>query len=271
MSNQPSTEVTISGRVVNGHPMTRRPVTRKDPVTKVEIPVMDRVTGLQVTDCYFAVAVPKAGETDWKQTAWGQQIHNRAKQDWPNGEHGHPNFSWKIIDGDSLVPNKKNKIPAEREGWPGHWVIHCSTRFSVKCYHVGKYDPMTDQIQEENQIKCGDYCRAVLGIKGNNPSETAGIYIDPLLFELSRAGTPIINDTGPSAADKFGGGAPATPAATMMPGQGPAVPVVPATDLLQPAAPVEVKYLDANGNAFTEAVLLAAGFQPAQIAAMPRA
>lgn len=284
-------EVVITGRVVNGHPMTRRPLTHKDPTTRLDVPTIDKVTGLQSTDCYFAVAVPKAGETDWKQTAWGQQIHNKAVQDWPNGEHGAATFAWKIIDGDSMVPNTKGKKPAEREGWAGHWVLQLNTMFNVKCFHVGKYEPMM-QIADEQEIKTGDYCRVLMNVKGNGPSESPGIYLNPDKFELSRAGTPIISDSGTSAADAFGGNGTATPAATVttpaVPGQAatapviatPAVAVQPATDLLQPgqagAAPavavvVEVKYLDANGNAFTEAQLLAAGITAAQIAGMQRA
>lgn len=285
MSNAQSTEVMIEGRVVCGHPMTRRGVTQTDPQTRQEVPVMDQITGLQVTDSYFAVAIPKAGSVDWKQTPWGQQINARACQDWPNGEHGAPDFSWKITDGDSMVPNKAGKKPAEREGWAGHWVVHCSTRFNIKCFHVGKYDP-TQQIQEDNQIKTGDYCRALLGIKGNGPTQSPGIYVNPMLFELSRAGQIIISDGGPSAADAFGGGATTTAAAVATvatPAVAVATPAVvqPATDLLTPqpgqatavapVVPVEVKYLDANGNAFTEAQLLAAGITAAQIQVMPRA
>jgi len=284
MSNQPYTEAMIEGRVVCGHPMTRRPVTKQDPATRQDVPVMDTVTGLQSTDSYFAVAVPKAGETDWKQTPWGQLIYARACQDWPNGEHGAPDFSWKITDGDSHIPNKKGKKPVEREGWAGHWVVHCSTRFNVKCHHVGKYDP-TQQIQEENQIKTGDYCRTLVGIKGNGPTQSPGVYVNPMLFELARAGQIIVSDGGPSAADAFGGrgatnAAAAVPAVTPQPGAAaaaPSAPVQPATDLVQPtapaapAAPVEVKYLDAGGNPFTEAQLLTAGYQPAQIQALARA
>ncbi len=286
MSNQPNTEVMIDGRLVCGHPMTRRGVTKQNPQTKVEEPVLDNVTGLQVTEAYFAVAVPKNGSTDWKLTPWGAPIAARAVQDWPNGEHGAPDFSWKITDGDSLVPNKKGRKPAEREGWPGHWIVHCSTRFNVKSYHDGKNDP-TQQIQEENAIKCGDYCRAMLGVKGNGPTQSPGVYVNPMLFELSRAGVAIISDGGPSAADAFGG-AVQQPAVRQPAVQQPAV--QPAPDLLQPtaptqganflqpttpaapAAPAEPMYRDPTGaGPFTAAQLAGAGYTPEAIAALPRA
>ena len=279
----PAIEVMVSGRIVCGHPITRRPVTKKDPVTKQETPLMDPTTNLQITESYFAVAVPKGAEPDWKQSPWGQQIYTRACQDWPNGEHGALDFSWKITDGDSMVPNKNQKKPAEREGWPGHWVIHCTTRFAVRCYHAGKYDP-TQQIQEENAIKCGDYCRVLLDIKGNSPSQSPGVYVNPMLFELSRAGVLIVTDSGPSAAAAFGGGggvitAPVAPAAPVTPAA-PVAPVVPAPDLLhpgqtQPAPPpappvAEVKYRTTDGGIWTEAQLLAASYTLEMIAALPR-
>jgi hypothetical protein len=273
MSNVQATEVMLVGRVVNGHPMTRRGVTKRDPTTRQDVPVLDTTSGLQVTEAYLAVAIPKAGEADWKQTSWGQPMFARAAQDWPNGEHGALDFSWKVVDGDSQIPNKKGNKPADREGYPGHWVVHCTTRFNVRSFHVGKYDP-TQQIQEENAIKCGDYCRLLVGVKGNGPTESPGIYVNPMLFELARAGTPIISDGGPSAADAFGGGATQQPAVQQPAVQQPAVQqpaVQPAPDLLQPQAAPEVKYLDANGNAFTEAQLVTAGYTPAQIAGLVRA
>ena len=146
----PVTEVMIEGRVVNGHPMTRRPVTKRDPITKVETPLLDP-TGAPITELYFAVAIPKQGEQHWNQTLWGQQIHTRAVQDWPNGEHGALDFSWKIIDGDSQIPNKKGKKPADREGWAGNWILNCNTRFDVRCHHVGKYQAH-EVIQDEKEI-----------------------------------------------------------------------------------------------------------------------
>lgn len=279
--------ILISGRVVNGHPMKRRPVTKRDPVTKVDIPVMDPVTGLQRTDVYFAVAVPKTGEIGpegWKTTHWGAQIVAIGVRDWPTGEHASPQFFWKIIDGDSVIPNKKGKVPNTRTGWPGHWIVNCSTMLGVSCHHVGKYLPI-EQIQVEAEIKCGDYCRVGLQVKGNGPSESPGVYINPQLFELTRAGELIVSEaSGPAAADVFGGGAQATPqagaytappagtppgtpppAAHTPPGPG-APPPTPAEDFLNP--PAEVRYYHQRVG-YTKAQLMASGWTEAQIIALP--
>lgn len=270
--------ILISGRVVNGHPMKRRPVTKQNPVTKVDEPVMDPVTGKQRTDVYFAVAIPKTGEPGsegWKTTPWGAQIVAAGVRDWPTGEHASPGFFWKIIDGDSTIPNKKGVVPNTREGWPGHWIIHCSTMLGISCHHVGKYLPI-EQIQVEAEIKCGDYCRVGLEVKGNGPSQSPGVYMNPRVFELLRAGEPIISEgSGPSAADVFGGGtqpptsAPATtpPAGTPPPAPEAGTPApAPAADFLNP--PAEVKYYHQHVG-YTKAQLTASGWTEEQIIALP--
>lgn len=258
----------IEGRLVCGHPLKRRPVTKDDPVTKRPTPVVDPVTNQQATEAYIAVAVPKAGATDWKQTPWGQQIHAVAAADWPNGEYNAPSFAWKITDGDSQVPNKVGKKPIDREGWPGHWVLHMTTRFAIQCYNVGHYDPL-QQISDENAIKTGDYCRVSLNVKGNNPSQSPGVYLNPAMFELSRAGELILSESGPSAAEVFGGAAPAPTQTAAPAGATPPPPpggaVQPAPDFLNPAAagagapppppPQQVEKRLYNGVAYTRADL----------------
>lgn len=277
-----ATNLLIEGRLVCGHPLKRRLVTKDDPVTRKPVPVMDPTTGQQKTEAYIAVAIPKAGEADWKQTPWGQQIAAQAAADWPNGEHGAATFAWKITDGDSAVPNKVGKVPNTREGWPGHWVLHMTTQFALECYNPGAYNPMTDQITDENAIKTGDYCRVGLSVRGNNPSQSPGVYLNPSKFELSRAGEVIASESGPSAADFFGGGAPATAgAATPPPPAGAATPpppggaVQPAPDFLSPGAgaatppPPPVEKFLYNGVAYTRDQL--AGWTEEQINALPRA
>ena len=206
--------LTLDGRIVNGHPMIRRGVTDNN-----NNPVMDTTVmpAVQKTEIYFALAIPKNGAVDWKQTEWGQQINAQAATDWPNGEHLSPTFSWKIIDGDSTIPNKKGNKPCDNANWVGHYIMHCTQRFDVKCYHNGKYDPL-QQIQDSNEIKCGDHGRLNVTVKGNGPvCGSPGIYINPAMFSCDRAGEIIINDSGPAAADVFGSGQPATAAPASAP------------------------------------------------------
>ncbi len=102
---------------------------------------------------------------------------------------------------------------------------------------------------------------------------------------LAPAAAPAMPGAAPTpAAPAPAPAAPAPAPAAPAPGQAPAAPaapVQPATDLLQPgqapaapaapAAPVEVKYVTPDGGQWTEAQLLAANYDAAQIAALPRA
>lgn len=267
---------TPEGRVVTGHPMTGNGVTDKHGQ-----PVMDPETGRQKLEYYFGFAIPKGSETDWKQTQWGQVVQQAAVDGWKNGEYNAPTFSWKIDDGDSQIPNKKGKKPAEREGWPGHWVLHLKTLFPVACFHVGKYDPL-QQIQDKNEIKCGDYGRVFLFVKANYPSESPGVYLNPDKFELTRAGQPIVSSSGPSAAEVFGGGAPApqpqattqqpmTPPPTQQAAPAPqpqpqvAPPTQPHTDFLNGPQPTLPEMFEVNGNRYTREQLRGFGWSDQQI------
>lgn len=257
-------------RLVNGHPMKRTQITDKagQPVINAD--------GSAKTDCYFGLAIPKTPGTDWKQTDWGKKIVQAAAAGWTNGEYDAAGFSWKIADGDSTIPNKKGKVPASRPGWVGHWILHCSTQFFVKCYHINKYDPM-EQIQNPAEIKPGDYCKALLQVKANFPSESPGVYLNPSIFVLERPGEEIVLDSGTTAAEAFGGGTPAqvqhtsvTPPATPNPAAAAAPPVQPAPEFLTPPAAQPEKYM-VNGNVYTREQLTAAGWTDAQIATAQKA
>lgn len=91
----------------------------------------------------FCVAFPKTpGVTDWKQdpalglvdgqqAAWLQAISAfGAAQDQLHVRH---DFSWKIHDGDSTIPNRKQNRNCDKEGWPGHWVVAFSNSGVPKC------------------------------------------------------------------------------------------------------------------------------------------
>lgn len=270
------------GRLVGGHPMIMNPV--KDDHGKPKV----GSDGQPMTQTYIGVAIRKGTETDWKQTEWGQKIQAAAMSGWPNGEFNAPAFAWKIDDGDSTIPNKRGIAPCSREGYPGHWIVKCSTSLPVKCFHAGRYEPI-NQIQDKNEIKPGDYCRVFLNAKANNPSQSPGVYLNPSLFELSRAGELIVLDGGPSAADVFGGGgAPAQSAPVQQPAAQPpaagAPALQPARDFLQgpqpgaqPAPPAqpqqpapEPKFRTPQGD-FTRAQLQGYGWNDQQIDALPQA
>ena len=268
--------LTAVGRLVAGHPMVANPVKDKAGVQKFQ---RDGVT--PQTDYYAGLAIPKGAETDWKLTPWGQQIVAQATADWPNGESGAPTFAWKITDGDSQVPNRKGKKPCEREGWPGHWVINISNGFPFPCYHTGHFQAH-EVIQDKDAIKCGDYVRFEVEVKGNGPSESPGVYVNPTQMEVVRAGIQIVTQSVPDANAAFGSAAAVVPAnalvdtAVAAPAPAAAVApapaangVAPAPDFLNPvvADPMRVT---STGN-FAESALRAANWTPEAIAALPLA
>ena len=290
--------LTPVGRIVSGHPMVATIVTDDQNKPKMGA---DGITPR--TEVYFGLAIAKGAEQQWAQTEWGQKIYAEAVAGWPAGEHGAPTFAWKIIDGDSAIPNKKGKTPNSRDGWPGHWVLQLSTGIDVKCYHAGRYSP-EQQIKNKAELKAGDYVRVQINCKANAPSPSPGVYLNPQLVELTRAGIEIQTGTGPAASDAFAGAAGTLPAGalvdtavatqapamaaavltqaqTLAPAMQPAMSpaVQPAADFLNPAAGpavtqapvVEEKFLDANNTAWTRAQLVAAGIPGATINAMPRA
>lgn len=261
--------LTPVARLVGGHPMVNSPLT--DP--KTNLPRLG-ADGQPMHQYYIGVAIPKGSEAHWRETAWGQVIQQTAAAGWPNGEFNAPTFAWKITDGDSQIPNKKGKKPAEREGYPGHWVLNCSTTWPIGCFHAGKYEP-TQQIQNKDEIKPGDYCRVLIDVKDNSPSQSPGVYLNPSLFELSRAGQLIVLGDAPDAGAVFGGGAPQNVGQPATQGATPAAGVQPAHDFLtgaptpMPTAPAPMpKTYIVQGTAYTADQLKQAGWTDAQIATL---
>lgn len=299
-----SDTLTPVARLVSGHPMVSYPVTDKAGAPKL------MATGEPMNSTSVGLAFAKGPETHWNQTPWGAVIWNAGMAAWPNGEYQAPTFAWKVTDGDSPVPNKKGNKPCDQEGWSGHWILFLSTMFSIPSYHLGKYEAH-QVIQNKAELKTGDYVRASFNCVGNNvngPCESPGVYINPVMLELSRAGQLIVSASAPDAAAAFGQSAPviptnalvdtaiqAQPAATA---QAPALTqqappiqqtvvtptVTPAHDLVQPQTPganatpppvitpppAEQSY-NYNGAVYTESTLLAMpGWTPAHLATLPK-
>ena len=276
------------GRLISGHPMEIHAVTDN----KTKLPKMQKDGVTPQMECYVGVAIAKGPETHWNQTSWGLLIHQAAAVGFPNGEHGAATFAWKIVDGDSTTPNKKGNKPCDMEGAPGHWIVYAKQGWPTPCYHVGKYEPH-QVIQRKEEIKRGDYVRLVANVVANNvngPTESPGVYINPVLMELSRAGVQIVG-SAPDASAAFADSAPvlpanalidtaapapvatpaAAPAPVATPAAAPVAPgtaVAPAPDILNPAPPAVAQY-NVNGTLYTAEQLTGFGWTAEQIAAAP--
>jgi len=260
-------------------------------------------------DFYMGIAIPKtdAGYNDLYAT-----IYNEARVSFPNlfdasGQCLNPKFAFKIIDGDSQIPNSKGNKPCDREGFVGHWILNFSGGYAPKCYvpNNGDLSLATDPAM----IKRGYYVRICGSVKGNGSQQQPGIFLNHSMVELVGYGEEII--TGPDANAVFGAapaalpqGASATPLApvntmmappaNMMPPAGmattnviappplntmappppantmmPPTPgsVAPAPDFLDPS----LRQVNSNGQVYTVGQLTEAGYTAEAIAALPAA
>lgn len=124
---------------------------------------------------FFAVAIPKRGEVHWNQTPWGATIWNTGVAGFPAAAQ-RPNFAWKVIDGDSQTPNEKGKVPAQQEGFAGHWVLRFTGAFAPEVGQLngGRWAIITDP----NAIKCGDWIQVKGTVEFNGNSNKPGVYMN---------------------------------------------------------------------------------------------
>lgn len=271
----PTTLTLPVGRIVSGHPMKFNPKTDDNKQPKFN------KDGSPTKEAFFALAIPKnAGEAHWSQTTWGKSIYDDGVASWPRGEHQLPTFAWKIIDGDSRTPNTKMRIPADREGYPGHWVISFSTQFALQCFHPAQ-NGVYPQMQSDAEIKAGDYVMVQATFKTNESTKTAGMYANPNMVLLVSSGVAILGAEG-NPNDAFGAVAPQLPQGAQVAPAGYVAPapvaqaftpppapvqtvVTPAPDFINPPAPVQERVLS---NGFTASALITAGWTPAQVASL---
>ncbi len=166
---------------------------------------------------FFAVGVPKGNETHWNQTQWGAMIWKVGHDSFPAGQADHPQFAWKIVDGDSAIPNKAGKKPCDRTGYPGNWVISFTSGFAPKIYNKDG----SSAIVEPDAVKLGYYVQVNGDVDGNGSQQQPGVFINHSMVALSAYGEEIY--VGPDASAVGFGAAPlpagamATPPATFTP------------------------------------------------------
>lgn len=164
---------------------------------------------------FFAVAFPK---TDPGWPAFWAELNKEARAGFPTlfdarGNCINPRFSWKIVDGDSQVPNEAGKIPAQQEGFPGCWVVRFQSGFSVG---EKTYDSSNAPLPI-GAIKRGSYIRVACSVTANGDASKPGLYVNPNMVQLCGYGPEIVS--GPDAGTAFAApvqlpaGASATPLA----------------------------------------------------------
>lgn len=160
--------LTPVGRLVQGSVHDLEPVT--DPVTKT--PKLDK-TGKPRNQCFFSIAVPKT-QADWKQEPWGQIITQVALGAFPNGQTMQATFAWKVVDGDSAIPDKANKRPCDRQGFPGNWVLKFSGGYLPQLVNSTGEAPLP----AGQRIELGDYIQVAGKVAGNGSPQSPGVYLN---------------------------------------------------------------------------------------------
>ena len=221
---------------------------------------------------FLGFAVKKMGETHWAQTPWGAKIWAVGHQAFPQAAQ-RPDFAWKIEDGDSAVPNKKNRKPCDNEGYPGHWILKLSGGFAPKVYRQEGSGYV--QVMEPNYVKPGYFIEASFSVDGNGNQNNSGVYLNLQMVCFRAYGPEIV--FGPNVEEAGFGqaplpagasvtplasaaplpGAPALPPYAGMPAQWPAapappgapapVPVLPAPGFIQMPPPLPTGAANGNG------------------------
>jgi hypothetical protein len=185
---------------------------------------------------FVAIAITK---TDAEFNSLWAIIEQTAKANWPqwfdaNGQPTHPRFSWKYVDGDSTTPDETGKRPCDREGWPGNHILKLSSNFPFPVYT--RVNGVLTETVDPNVVKPGYFIRIAGSVKGNDSSESPGVYLNIGGVEFVGYGQEI--RTGPDGEAMFGNApvpalpagasatplAPATPPAGMTPGSTPGAP-----------------------------------------------
>lgn len=263
----------------------------KDADGKPRIVKTGQNAGQPTQQFFFAFGVPKTpGVAHWGNEVWGAIIWAVGNLAFPKIAEN-PAFAWKIVDGDSTVPNKKNIKPCDREGYPGNWVVSCASTYAPKIVTTDS----SGFLLEADAVMPGDFIQVQATVDGNNSTQNPGIYInhDAVRFvgysALGRIKTNAIDPTAIAWGNQAApaglvsapvGAAPGVPATPSVPAAAPAAAKPPATavtpspSFLKPpgAAPglpgapkAPVKTMLGAAAAFTYEQMIAEGWDDAKL------
>ncbi|UIB81276.1 hypothetical protein [Flyfo podovirus Tbat2_2] len=146
---------------------------------------------------WAGLAIPKTpGIMDWKQetgNATLMAILKAGQEAFPNGEWIHPNFSWKIQDGDNFP---------DRVGYAGHWIVGFSRNTQIG--PVPCYDQICATIQPMMTKKGWSYRVSGSSVGNGRTGNQAGVYVNMEMVQLCIANPDDVIVTGPSAQSVFG-------------------------------------------------------------------
>jgi hypothetical protein len=135
---------------------------------------------------YFALAIPKNNEKHWTETEWGKKIwffvHNHYQNKTPR------DFTWKVDDGDSTVPNSNDVKNCDREGFPGNWILRLSNGFPSP---IWDFD-LEKRILEEDFVNPGDWVEVnVLMAINDKPNSKQSVFLNHRVIRFNSYGERI--------------------------------------------------------------------------------
>jgi len=146
---------------------------------------------------FFALAIPKTpGVQHWgHEPGWGQKIWALGNSYWPQGQAvNNPRFAWKIDDGDSQTPNEAGRKNADKEGYPGHWVLKFGSMFPTKVF-----DEQGNPMLQPGLIKRGFYIEVWGSVESNGNAQKPGIYLNHNMVAYRAPGKEILAGPDPRA------------------------------------------------------------------------
>ena len=160
------------------------------------------------TDFYFAIAIPKTGEQHWASTEWGAKIWAVGHKGFTAAQCGAPTFAWKVVDGDSLTPNRAGTIPANCDGFAGCWILKFNGSQAPALFKLNATGK-TESFSQENGILPGDYVQVRANVSDNQSQQQPGVFLNHNMVCWSGYGDRIILGVDP---DSVGFGAAPLPA-----------------------------------------------------------
>ena len=202
----------ISGRLVQGNVFEPQ-------TTDMQGRPLTDINGNPKVQYFIGVAVQK--NTDDFNQAWAN-VYGVGARDWPTGEYGRADFSWKIIDGD-------DPKHAGKEGFAGNMIFRFTSGFPFQAVAKNAERPITNPAE----IKRGYFVRIFFTVAGNKSLQKPGVYLNCSVVEVLAYGEEITSGPDASALVTGAGMAPTIPGMQANPVAAPA-PAAPAPGVIQP-------------------------------------
>lgn len=171
--------------------------------------------GLPKVEYYLGVAIPKTpGIAHWSHEvnpnprigAWGAKIASAAQTFWGDLVNQTKDFSWKVLDGDSLDYDKSTppKRICDKPNHAGNWIL---TFGGEKAPKIVNSDGSA-YILEKDVVKRGYYIQVNANVTTNGSSQNKGIKLYHNLVSFQYPGEEIVTALDPASIGFGGGSAP---------------------------------------------------------------